>query len=117
MDGWESSEGMVLRPPADSAGQGVARISCPEDLEAYTSALDSMQPRLPVGTLTQQQHPLTMPAEPPALLLVEPWVNTDPVTVAVGPEGDVEVTWEGSSSRWLEVSIGLLGELVSAQGK
>lgn len=110
---WEASDSFVLRPPSDTAGLGVARIHTPQDLAVYAAAIADAMPHLPPGSLSQQQFALTLPLEPPALLVAEPWVGTDPVGVAVGADGGLEVTWEGSSSRWLEVSIGLMGELVS----
>jgi hypothetical protein len=110
---WEASDSLVLRPPSDTAGLGVARIHTPADLAVYAAAIATVLPRLPPGSLTQQQAALTLPLEAPALLVAEPWVETDPVAVVAGAGGRLEVTWAGSSSRWLEVSIGLLGELVS----
>lgn len=122
MMGWEACDSLVLRPPADSAGLGLARIHTPADLAAYAAAILDAVPRLPPGTLSQQEAPVTLPLDPPALLVVEPWVGTAPVRVAAAgtePGCGLEVTWEedsSSSSRWLEVSIGLVGELVSGVG-
>ena len=52
-------------------------------------------------------------------MLIEPWMETDPVEVVGGggggEGGGLEVKWEGSS-RWVEVTIGLLGDLVSGGG-
>jgi hypothetical protein len=114
MEDW-ASDSFVLRPPADSAGLGVARIHTAEDLAAYAAAIAEVKPRLPPGNMTDQPSAVTLPLEPPALLVAEPWVETDPVAVAAGADGSLETTWAGSSSssRWLEVSIGLMGELVS----
>jgi hypothetical protein len=107
------SNSFVLRPPTDSAGLGIARITNPTDLSIYAAALAEAVPRLPPGSLSQQQGPLTLPLEPPAVLVAEPWVDVEACGVGVGADGALEVTWAGSSSRWLEVSIGMLGELVS----
>lgn len=72
-------------------------------------------PRIPAGTLTNQHKQVTLPLYLPELLVVEPWVESDPVKVTAAPGGKVEVQWEGSS-RWVEVNIGLIGELVSLRG-
>jgi hypothetical protein len=123
-EGWDASSSFVLRPPADSAGAGVARIHTPGDLLLYAGALAAAQPRLPPGTLTGQEEAVTMPATPPSVLVAEPWVDTDPVALpadaAAAPSSSgsapaLQWSWEGSSSRWLEVTIGLVGELVSVQ--
>jgi hypothetical protein len=116
MEDWGASDSFVLRPPADSAGLGVARIHSPADLAAYAAAITEVKPRLPPGSMTDQPAAVTLPLEPPAILVAEPWVETDPVAVTVGADGSLETQWAGSSSRWLEVSIGLLGELVSVRG-
>lgn len=107
------SNSFVVRPPTDSAGLGIARIANPTDLSTYAAALAEAVPRLPPGSLSQQQGVLTLPLEPPAVLVAEPWVEVEACEVGVGADGGLEVTWAGSSSRWLEVSIGLMGELVS----
>jgi hypothetical protein len=72
-------------------------------------------PRIPAGTLTNQHKQVTLPLYLPELLVVEPWVESDPVKVTAARGGKVEVQWEGSS-RWVEVNIGLIGELVSLGG-
>lgn len=94
----------------------MARIHSAEDLAAYAAAIAEVKPRLPPGSMTGQPAAVTLPLEPPAILVAEPWVATDPVAVTVGADGSLEAKWDGSSSKWLEVSIGLMGELVSVAG-
>jgi hypothetical protein len=103
---WDCSS-VAIKPPNRSGGLGVIRISGPEDLYIFADALCSCTPRLPAGTLEQQPLPVTLPLQLPELLVVEPWVETDAVEVVDG-----QVQWAGKQ-RWVEVTVGLIGELVS----
>lgn len=47
-----------------------------------------------------------MPNPPPKQLLFEPFIETDDVVVV--PSSGGELVWEGKS-RWLEVTVGVLG--------
>lgn len=87
---------------------GIIRVSSPQDLTIVAQTFSSATPIIPAGTLTHQPLPITLPMSLPELLVVEPWIDTDPVEVAANGE----VQWAGSS-RWVEVSVGLIGELVS----
>ncbi|WIA08499.1 hypothetical protein OEZ85_007934 [Tetradesmus obliquus] len=104
---WECSS-VAIKPPTRSGGLGVVRLSGPEDLYIFADALRSCTPRLPAGTLEQQPLPVTLPLQLPELLVVEPWIETDAVSVAEGGE----VQWAGVQ-RWVEVTVGLIGELGS----
>lgn len=108
---WECSS-VAIKPPTRSGGLGVVRLSGPEDLYIFADALRSCTPRLPAGTLEQQPLPVTLPLQLPELLVVEPWIETDAVSVAEGGE----VQWAGVQ-RWVEVTVGLIGELVSVCGR
>jgi hypothetical protein len=102
---WDCSS-VALKPPTRTGGLGVVRISNAEDLYTFADALHSCTPRLPAGTLQQQPLPVTLPLQLPELLLVEPWIETDAVAVVDG-----QAQW-ASKQRWVEVTVGLLGELV-----
>eukprot|EP00882_Tetradesmus_deserticola_P019695 GHRQ01021223.1.p1 GENE.GHRQ01021223.1~~GHRQ01021223.1.p1 ORF type:complete len:393 (+),score=190.42 GHRQ01021223.1:66-1181(+) len=103
---WDCSS-VAIKPPTRSGGLGVIRVSSPEDLYVVADALRSCTPRLPAGTLEQQPLPVTLPLQLPELLVVEPWIETDEVAVVDG-----QLQWAGKQ-RWVEVTVGLLGELVS----
>ncbi|KAF8072596.1 hypothetical protein HT031_000256 [Scenedesmus sp. PABB004] len=103
---WDCTS-VVLKPPTSAGGLGVVRLCAAADLAAFTQALADGAPRLPAGTLSDQPLPVTLPLTTPELLVAEPWVATDPVVL----RGD-DVEWAGAS-RWVEVCVGLLGELGS----
>jgi hypothetical protein len=103
---WDCSS-VAIKPPTRTGGLGIVRISSAEDLYIFADALNNCTPRLPAGTLQQQPLPVTLPLQLPELLLVEPWIETDAVAVVDG-----QAQWAGTQ-RWVEVTVGLLGELVS----
>eukprot|EP00775_Hariotina_reticulata_P002565 gene2565-2867_t len=109
---WEEAGSICIKPPAHSGTSSVAHIHNGDDLMRYMHALHTGLPRIPAGTLTNQHKPVTLPLYLPELMVVEPWVETDPVKVTAEAGGKVEVQWEGSS-RWVEVNVGLIGELGS----
>jgi hypothetical protein len=103
---WDCNS-VAIKPPTRTGGLGIVRISSAEDLYIFADALQNCTPRLPAGTLQQQPLPVTLPLQLPELLLVEPWIETDAVAVVDG-----RAQWAGKQ-RWVEVTVGLLGELVS----
>ncbi|KAL2635787.1 hypothetical protein R1flu_007266 [Riccia fluitans] len=108
------STGICVKPVGDGCSTGVARLSCPEDLEIYLKAVVERVPRLPPGSLSLAHSIIEMPDPPPKVLLLEAFVETDPVVVASASSGSTDVTsssslsWEGKS-RWLEVTVGVIG--------
>lgn len=89
---------------------GNIRIATVQDLILTTKAIMEAAPKIPPNRLSMQPRGATLPLNPQELLTVEPWLETD----AVGFSGAdaMELEWSGSS-RWVEVSVGLLGEQVS----
>ncbi len=50
----------------------------------YAAALRQGAPSIPAGMLSAYSTTLYMPPVPPVEVVVEPWVDTDPVTVSGG---------------------------------
>jgi hypothetical protein len=110
-DGWQASS-LAIKPPQPCGGMGVVRVSSADELQALTTALRRGDGLLPPGVLSQQQ-PMgaPLPLAAPSLLAVEPWLDTDAVHISTSDDGSLVVDWPGSS-RWVELCIGLVGELV-----
>ncbi|KAL3684077.1 hypothetical protein R1sor_002099 [Riccia sorocarpa] len=109
------STSVCVKPVGDGCSTGVARLSCPEDLEVYLKAVVERLPRLLPGSLSMAHGIIEMPDPAPEALLLEAFVETDPVVVTSASPGLTDVTgssslsWEGKS-RWLEVTVGVVGE-------
>eukprot|EP00879_Flechtneria_rotunda_P024547 GHRR01026026.1.p1 GENE.GHRR01026026.1~~GHRR01026026.1.p1 ORF type:complete len:513 (+),score=189.73 GHRR01026026.1:217-1539(+) len=106
---WESIS-ICIKPPARSGGMGVVRLFNAKDLGILANTMQKRLPRIPAGTLSSQLQAITLPLHIPDIMVLEPWIDTDPVTVVQQQGGQVEVQWAGQS-RWVEVYVGLLGEL------
>ncbi|KAG6557536.1 hypothetical protein Mapa_000810 [Marchantia paleacea] len=108
------STSICVKPAADGCSTGVARLSCPEDLEVYLKAVVERVPRLLPGSLREAHGIIEMPESLTEVLLLEAFVETDAVMVASASNSSTEVTsncrlsWEGKS-RWLEVTVGVVG--------
>ncbi|KAK9819932.1 hypothetical protein WJX72_004090 [[Myrmecia] bisecta] len=152
---------LCVKPASDGCSTGVARLDDHIDLAWYALALDSKWASLPANTLTQAHPEIVMPADPPEVLLFEPFIQADSLVitsgedsdasadeassseasaptdqltpdtageeasgtgrsgpsssssdssiVATGREGGEQLRWLGDS-RWVEVTVGLLGE-------
>lgn len=110
-DGWNCSS-VVLKPSVHSSGMGHIRIATVDDLVIATKAMREGAPKVALHKLSMQPEGATLPLSLPELMVVEPWMETDPVVFSSAAADDAGVQWEGKS-RWVEVSVGLLGELVS----
>lgn len=109
----------MLKPSVHSSGMGNIRIATVEDLVLATKAMRGGAPKVLPNRLSLQPEGATLPMSLSELLVVEPWIETDPVGFNSGAavsDASAGVQWEGKS-RWVEVSVGLLGELVSSQGE
>ncbi|KXZ44478.1 hypothetical protein GPECTOR_67g318 [Gonium pectorale] len=118
---------LLIRPVADTAGVGVARLGCGADVVAYAAALQAGAAVLPPDTLSYPHVAIPLPPRPPALLAFEPFVESDPLVLVVSAEGEAEgeeskdgqaeAGATGASSElvclrgtgWLEVSFALIG--------
>lgn len=84
------------------------------DLAVYGEAVASGSVFIPAGALSA--YPATaiqMPPVPRDTFIVEPWVATDAIDVTLQPDGSsMDISWQGSN-KWVEVTLGLIGDVVS----
>ncbi|XP_073396782.1 uncharacterized protein [Physcomitrium patens] len=103
---------LCVKPVGDGCSTGVAKLSCAEDLAAYAKAVQTGQSQIPPGTFLKAHGIIEMPGVPPERLLFEPFIETDHIAVLSSTTGedskDGELIWEGKS-RWIEVTVGVLG--------
>ncbi|GIL64439.1 hypothetical protein Vafri_18360, partial [Volvox africanus] len=127
---------LLVRPAADVASTGVARLACGADVVAYMAALRDGDACLPADTLSYPHGEIRLPPLPPPVLSFELFVETAPLfMVLAAPEATAELasTTRGSASRkgaaadsgaavaaglhcgrekgWVEVSFTLMGPL------
>lgn len=130
---------MCLKPLADGCSTGVARIRGPAHLRLYAQAVASGAPRVafpqsaeavavpeapPRALASAPREPpsapaaavacleLEMPVPSPSTFLAEPFLLTDPVRVARVPGGGERLLWRGETSRFLEITAGVVRGLV-----
>eukprot|EP00192_Tetraselmis_astigmatica_P001783 CAMPEP_0117671742 /NCGR_PEP_ID=MMETSP0804-20121206/13512_1 /TAXON_ID=1074897 /ORGANISM="Tetraselmis astigmatica, Strain CCMP880" /LENGTH=1580 /DNA_ID=CAMNT_0005480255 /DNA_START=223 /DNA_END=4965 /DNA_ORIENTATION=+ len=107
-----STPSLCIKPVADGCSTGVARIACEDDFLIYAMAVTERWPSLPSNTLSTPHPETKMPVDVFATeLLVEPFVETDPIVISYNSEtGASEIEWAGEN-RWIEVTVGIVGEL------
>ncbi|CAI9097201.1 OLC1v1033574C1 [Oldenlandia corymbosa var. corymbosa] len=100
---------LCVKPARDGCSTGVARLCCPEDLEVYTKALKDSLPRILPNSLSKPHGTIEMPNPPPEHLIFEPYIETDDIILSLGNGGKHDLLWEGRS-RWVEVTVGVIGQ-------
>ncbi|CAL8461852.1 g1383 [Coccomyxa elongata] len=114
-DAFGGCDSMVIKPARDGGPAAVARLGNYMDLGWYARALAEREAAIPARVLSQplsQQaagSPIPLPLEPPPRFVAEPFVDIASVRMVEGEDGRPGVEWTGDS-RWLQVSIGLLGQ-------
>ncbi|GIM07612.1 hypothetical protein Vretimale_11692, partial [Volvox reticuliferus] len=82
---------LLVRPAADVASTGVARLACGADIVAYVAALRDGDACLPADTLSYPHGEIRLPPLPPPVLSFELFVETDPLfMVLAAPEAAAE---------------------------
>uniref|UniRef100_A0A7C8YZN4 D-alanine--D-alanine ligase n=1 Tax=Opuntia streptacantha TaxID=393608 RepID=A0A7C8YZN4_OPUST len=96
---------LCVKPARDGCSTGVARLCCMDDLAIYIKALENGLPRIPPNSFLKAHGMIEMPSPPPELVIFEPFIETDDIKVASNSHC---LVWEGKS-RWIEVTIGVMG--------
>ena len=122
---------LCIKPSADGCSTGVAKLSAPSDLMAYAAHVCTDAPLIEENTLSEAHGPIAMPQNPLGRFLVEPFIDTAVIKIVrhdeavMGAEGGwpgdpspLGAPGEGAAyealvlegdSRWIEVTVGLLG--------
>ncbi|XP_071696738.1 uncharacterized protein [Rutidosis leptorrhynchoides] len=103
-------ETVCIKPARDGCSTGVARLCCADDLAVYVKALEDCLPRIPPNSFAKAHGLIEMPVPPPELLIFEPFIETDDITIVSKSTNESErLLWEGSS-RWVEITVGVIGK-------
>ncbi|KAD0007802.1 hypothetical protein E3N88_44935 [Mikania micrantha] len=105
-------ETVCIKPARDGCSTGVARLCCAEDLGVYVKALEDCLPRIPPNSFAKAHGLIEMPVPPPELLIFEPFIETDDITinsVSKSRNQHEGLLWKGSS-RWVEITVGVIGK-------
>ncbi|KAF5747659.1 hypothetical protein HS088_TW05G00386 [Tripterygium wilfordii] len=107
-------ETLCVKPARDGCSTGVARLCCQEDLAVYVKALKECLLRIPPNSLSKAHGMIEMPNPPPELLIFEPFIETDEIVVSSKSKNESahHLMWKGHS-RWVEVTVGVVGKLGS----
>ncbi|KZV17159.1 hypothetical protein F511_29466 [Dorcoceras hygrometricum] len=102
---------LCVKPARDGCSTGVARLRCDGDLAVYIKALENSLPQIPPNSLSKAHGTIEMPVPPPELLIFEPFIETDEIVVSSkSSEKNIHhLLWKGSS-RWVEVTVGVIGK-------
>ncbi|KAA3463737.1 D-alanine--D-alanine ligase [Gossypium australe] len=103
-------ETLCIKPARDGCSTGVARF-CSEDLAVYAKALDDCLLRIPPNSFSKAHGMIEMPNPPPELLIFEPFVETDEIVLSSKTVSDdtQRLLWK-EHSRWVEVTVGVIGK-------
>ncbi|XP_076902975.1 uncharacterized protein LOC143557897 [Bidens hawaiensis] len=105
-------ETVCIKPARDGCSTGVARLCCAEDLGVYVKALEDCLPRIPPNSFAKAHGLIEMPVPPPELLIFEPFIETDDITinnVSKSRNKNEGLLWKGNS-RWVEITVGVIGK-------
>ncbi|CAL0328327.1 unnamed protein product [Lupinus luteus] len=107
-------ETLCVKPSKDGCSTGVARLCCSKDLAIYVKALEDCLLRIPPNSLSKAHGMIEMPNPPPELVIFEPFIETDEIIVrSKFKNGNGHgLTWKGHS-RWVEITVGVVGKLGS----
>ncbi|GAV80851.1 Dala_Dala_lig_N domain-containing protein/Dala_Dala_lig_C domain-containing protein [Cephalotus follicularis] len=107
-------ETLCIKPARDGCSTGVARLSCADDLSTYAKALEECLLRIPPNSFSTAHGTIEMPNPPPEQLIFEPFIETDEIVVSSKSTNGNEhrLLWNGHS-RWVEVTVGVVGKLGS----
>ncbi|KAI3676209.1 hypothetical protein L1987_85810 [Smallanthus sonchifolius] len=105
-------ETVCIKPARDGCSTGVARLCCVEDLGVYVKALEDCLPRIPPNSFAKAHGLIEMPVPPPELLIFEPFIETDDITInnASKSRNQNEGLLLKGSSRWVEITVGVIGK-------
>ena len=79
---------LCVKPIADGCSTGVARLSCARDLVTYATAVQDQAECIAAGELSEGHSRVEMPAGVPSAFLLEPFIDTDPVLIVEGDQGE-----------------------------
>lgn len=108
---------ICIKPLSDGCSTGVCRLSMPEDLYVYARAVADGSPSIPANAMTRKPHgAIELPECVPETFLCESFVETD--AIRIQPKSEREsgrgmaehISWSGQTSRWIEVTVGVLGQ-------
>ena len=102
---------ICIKPSGDGCSTGVARLTSAADLAAYATHAGANAPRVPADALpgAAPHAAIELPPAPPAAWLLEPFIETDAISMVRDPEtGDTSIAWAGNS-RWVEVTVAVWG--------
>lgn len=96
------TEDLLVKPRCDGCSAGVVRIRSVHEFALYVRALCLRWPRLPAGTLTEQDGVLEMPRDHSGGFLLEPYIHTDQIDV------QEHALRHHPISGWLEMTVGVI---------
>ncbi|XRB23308.1 D-alanine-D-alanine ligase [Pseudoscourfieldia marina] len=119
-DELDNPDELCIKPMSDGCSTGVCRLSCVDDLRVYARAVSSGASSIPANTLSRKPHGIVeLPVETLDNFLCEPFFVTGAISIRPkssddnggGSRGMAEqIDWDSKASRWIEVTVGVLGE-------
>ncbi|UPQ97753.1 D-alanine--D-alanine ligase [Chloropicon primus] len=112
------SNSLCIKPCSDGCSTGVAKLNNANDLQLYSAAVTANQVFIPENVLSEPHSQIPLPENAFCPFIVEPFVETADVQICRKEAHQLEEGGESSSeelklsgeSRWIEVTVGLVGK-------
>ncbi len=96
------TERMIVKPRLDGCSAGIALLQSSKDLERYSQLINQKQTFIPAYSFANQSEPIEMPSNLEADFLLEPYIETDIISINNGKIALVE------KEGWIELTNGVL---------
>jgi D-alanine--D-alanine ligase len=92
----------IIKPRSDGCSTGIILLTQASDLQRYLQCLEQHLAYIPANTFVNQTGPIELPVVPPSALLIEPYIETDPIHI------QHHQLDHQSTTGWIELTIGVL---------
>jgi len=105
------AQSLCIKPCGDGCSTGVAKLNGPGDLRVYSRAVTENDQEIRGNALSEPHPPVALPENAFCPFIIEPFVETAEVRIrrAGDGEGDGEELLMAGDSKWIEVTVGLVG--------
>jgi len=95
------SERLIIKPRRDGCSAGVALLISAEDFERYIRYVHQKAPFIPMNSFKNQQGPIEMPSILDGEYILEPYIETDEITVSKNTLS------HKPKEGWIELTVGV----------
>jgi D-alanine--D-alanine ligase len=96
------SDRLIIKPRFDGCSAGIVVLETARELERYFQFVFEETSSIPAEAFSRQHSPIEMPTEKGQELIIEPYVETDTITIADNH------LYHTHKTGWVELTVGLL---------